>query len=1025
MTTPEPSSWPALAQGLSLGERLALNVTPQASDGGSEAAALATHWAHLLGSEDVLQRALASRGLKMAEVRPFLGPISAPSSPPDWVAYVPWRLEGARDAAPTDMTTLMLPRVLRPAVERVWEAVPPAHVARWSVAAQQEVVDQMAHRLAWLIGPAVAQHFRIWKQSAQGALFFQEQDRVANPVAFLDFLVRGGWSLLMRRLPALARWIGVSLMHWTAALAELCRRLADDRALAQQFPAVAEHPVMHAAWGLSDFHAEGRTVVALSWPGGTQLVYKPRPLATEAAWQRILAEAEQGGAPESAGRMVVVDRGTYGWVEFLHHLPCDNIDGIAKWYQRFGALLTLYAHLEGTDIHCENLLARGDEPHLIDLETLCCPRIQPTSTSFSWLIAMNRTGMVPSWTVGVDGTARDDSALGVPERAPGRAGFDTALTSTRWSNRPRLHDKDLPPGNYVAYIRKGVEACGRWLLENRKDLTRPNGLLRHLEGLEVRALQRDTSFYGELLHRLRHPLYLRSGAAWSVELEVLGRSMFGEDVPAFDREFDIPLGEVLADEIAALERGDVPYFRTSTQSTDLVRSDGVSPNWFTRPALEVCREGLAALDQETVQLQADYIGGAFAVRSITSQHTTTQTRGRQPTPSAKAYAGEPLAEAQRILDQLWRSAVMMADSRQWFGPDLLSDQDRAVWMPVGDDVYAGRAGIAVAMLAMGHVTGVTTWHDRGVELLRGLLQRRDTRLSPASQRLYALTVATRLGAKRAMQAALQQLVDEWPDVDVDDVSRADVLGGVAGAILALVAAHRCGANGALGHALELADYLMQRRVELPGGALGWLTHHNGMMSGFSHGAAGIALALARVGWLADRADLVDAAHTTVIHESRQYNLTLQEWPDLRSPSPDKGPVMTSWCHGAPGIGGGRLAMAREGQGGFIPPKDLERCLCVTRNAGMADVDHLCCGTAGRGLFLVRAGQQLHRADLLEEGQALLTQMIFDAAERGGYRLHDRIPLDLPSPGLFQGLAGIAWALMASVDSTLPDLLTFE
>ena len=47
-------------------------------------------------------------------------------------------------------------------------------------------------------------------------------------------------------------------------------------------------------------------------------------------------------------------------------------------------------------------------------------------------------------------------------------------------------------------------------------------------------------------------------------------------------------------------------------------------------------------------------------------------------------------------------------------------------------------------------------------------------------------------------------------------------------------------------------------------------------------------------------------------------------------------------------------MAREEQSTLAPPEDLEHCLCVTRNADMADVDHLCCGTAGRGLFLVRA-----------------------------------------------------------------------
>ncbi len=97
----------------------------------------------------------------------------------------------------------------------------------------------------------------------------------------------------------LARLLSVASQQWLDNLAVCLLRLKADAAAIESFFDVAiGHPhVVAARTMLSDPHAGGQTVVALRLAGGADLIYKPRDVGQEFAFNHLLQWLNSHGAP--------------------------------------------------------------------------------------------------------------------------------------------------------------------------------------------------------------------------------------------------------------------------------------------------------------------------------------------------------------------------------------------------------------------------------------------------------------------------------------------------------------------------------------------------------------------------------------------------------------------------------------------------------------------------------------------------------------------------------------------------------
>ncbi|MEV1043657.1 type 2 lanthipeptide synthetase LanM family protein [Streptomyces sp. NPDC049916] len=402
---------------------------------------------------------------------------------------------------------------------------------------------------------------------------------------------RDGLALLVTGYPVLARLLATACLHAGDAFAEMAARLAADRELLGPSGVLGDRAgapggvlgagagpgALHGVEvGAGDSHRGGRSVMLLRFADGTRLVYKPRPLAAHRHFNSLTEWfGSLPGAPDLR-TVRVLDRGAYGWAEFIEERPCATVAETRRFYRRQGALLALLHTLDGTDLHHENLIACGPHPVLVDVETLFHPPLgtarsaDPASRALH--DSVHRVGLLPQLLVG-DTSALDMSAIGGGRAAASpietadwaEAGTDRmrlvrrAGRFTDSANRPRLGGEVADPSAYTEDLCGGFRDGYTAIRDHRGQLLGDDGLLRLFVRDEVRVVPRPTWTYTTLLDESTHPDVMRDATERHRVLSLLRTPLLG--VPALPGLEDA--------EIAELWDGDVPVFTTRPGDAEL------------------------------------------------------------------------------------------------------------------------------------------------------------------------------------------------------------------------------------------------------------------------------------------------------------------------------------------------------------------------------------------------------------------------------------------------------------------------
>lgn len=1068
-----PAGWAAAAS--LLHERLEGDFRPlESRHAREEAAHVLGEWREESGGDAPFREMLDAAGWHESEVAPLLGAVRrAESAPlPEWAEIAAAALAAVEGApagslrAATAAAGLDAPpfaallegvsrvgghRLRRRAGGRIHLLAPPAlHAAERS----------LHGTLAAVSTATLAFHFHAFRAAREGALFRiirRERGEVATRLyeSFLDHLETGGLARMLDRYPGLARLWGTRVRQWVETLNELLERFEQDLPALQATvaPGGCRGPIVALRLQLSDRHGGGRTVMHLSLADGTQLIYKPRSVAMEGAYAKVAGWLLEQGAHALPRPLAVLERDGYGWAEFVPHAPLPHAASAADYYRRAGALLCAVHLLDGTDCHLENLVAGGDVPHLVDAETLMHPRMElwedgPTTAS-SRAAARCResvltTGLLPTWEWPGAGNAYDVSGLGAfgaqwtGRSAPRlvRANSDDLAFESQplrvhsAQNLPFLGERTFPAVDHEAALLSGFSATYRSCQTLASALLAPDGPLGDLAARRCRFLVRDTRVYNSLLHALRAPAALRDGIAQSRLLHQLGP-------PPAAGELNRCWRAVLRAEREALARGDVPRFeaRVDAQGPALEGCDAGGATLFPESPLARVRRKLSTLDDEDHETQLRFIQSAFFSRRAPELHASATVRSHER-PSETPGNVDFLAAAVRIGGVLEQEAIRgAAGDITWLGLEYGRASGRYRFRPVGHDLFSGRGGIALFLAALAAATGQTRWRPLALAALG------ETRLALAEAEAAEVDEAT-AGALTTLPYCLTRAAGWLADPALlADARRAarlavrastpeevhDVLFGTAGLVLGLLALHRATEEADwLESARDCGKRLLEARTSAPTGHRVWPTPDGDLLTGFSHGAAGIALALERLSVATGDATFADAAEEALAFERALFDPLRQNWPDLRpvdgKPLADR--FMCAWCHGATGIGLGRLGMWGHRRGPLMQA-EVEVAISTTLAHGLADVDHLCCGTLGRAEFLLAAGTRLDRPDLAAHARDLAREVVTAAGEPAEYQLLRGLPRRLHTPGFFQGLAGVGYQFLRLTNPSLPVVLLME
>ncbi|MFP5288673.1 MAG: type 2 lanthipeptide synthetase LanM, partial [Thermoanaerobaculia bacterium] len=394
--------------------------------------------------------------------------------------------------------------------------------------------------------------------------------------SFLDGLREPAQVLaILRQYPVLARALVETVDRWVLVSLELLERLARDmpRLAALFSDGVEPGPLVELRTGLGDPHRGNRTVSLFRFASGLRLVYKPKPVAVEAAFQRLLDWTIEKGFSPAFRTLRILDRGEYGWMEFAEAAPCPDEEAVRRFYLRQGGSLSLLWLLEATDFHRENLIAAGEHPILVDLEALFDPQYQEP-----WQKSVLNIGLLPSriWREGggegvdLSGLTGAGGQTAPPVLQPERMGTDEMRFEMKpveipaSDNLPTLNGEPLTVTRYTAEILEGFQRMAALLLEHRDELAAPDGPLDAFADVEVRVIVRPTRSYVLLLFESFHPFFLTDALDRDRLLDRLWLAVPEEP----------DLEQLIPAERRDLLKGDVPIFTTRPGTRDVWSSDG-------------------------------------------------------------------------------------------------------------------------------------------------------------------------------------------------------------------------------------------------------------------------------------------------------------------------------------------------------------------------------------------------------------------------------------------------------------------
>lgn len=888
--------------------------------------------------------------------------------------------------------------------------------------------------------------------------------------AFVAELLSSGYGLLLNDFPVLGRLLATITHLWLEGSEEMLQRVAANRAELQQHFAITPDAVLRKVQlGLSDPHRGGRAVAILCFgpPGAGDLisdlrkvVYKPKDMQVDQVYQDFLQGLNDASTLSPLRCLTVLSCDGYGFMEFVEHRPCTSEHELVSFYTNAGRTMAVLHLLGCTDCHYENLIASGNQLVLIDTETLLEADLRDlisddgddpnllSDLQTSMQGSLLRSGLLPQLLMAGPGKKRafDISALGIQpppaeREMPGWLGLNSDGMMAGRCTQPCELPTCLPVGlGEPQRLTDFVEQlCDGFALQlQQATRLRPTLLeaLSQFSGKPRRLLARATRLYFSIQRQMLEPASLRSAVAHGLKLEQLSRSF----VLASEKPLNWPMFRA---ELLQMERLDIPFFEHLIDGEELPLPEGLAPipGFMKASGLAAACRRLELLDQAEIEFQQKLIRGAIATRHLkTTTYSPEAAEGVERAIDALGAVDADVyrQEAYQLAEEVWEAAICDNKGRpEWLGMDLAADGESFHFGLIGLSLYSGGSGIALlfARLAQAHgLKPADLWRRRAwscFEALSEFAKRNSNEqlfrlmrdlpfgISGSGGILLALHLLQGVGFEAAAPLA-QQLIDHLRPERLLADEGVDVIGGVTGLIGPLLLA---GTSRAQALAVICGERLLTLQLESGGWSVSATPGLRELpLTGFSHGAAGMAAALARLYSATGDSRFAEGACRAIAYERSVFDAKRGNWPDFRSSS--DADFILSWCHGAPGILLSRHAIkeagladeACESEMGVARASTLS-VLAVNGNASVEAAAHLCCGVLGL-TSLLRFDAQVSGLCLEPEVANAEIALITRARAGSGYTFFSVDNGSLSLPGLFNGKSGAALALLEAVEGAI-------
>lgn len=682
------------------------------------------------------------------------------------------------------------------------------------------------------------------------------------------------------------------LEHWSNELSEIMTRIDNDiDEITSIFNIQPDDQVLEIWLAQGDYHYKGRSVSIIHFESGKKLVYKPHSTLPHNYLNKIMAWLIGRGLSVQFKPLKTIDRGNYGWIEFIFERECLNRAEVKNFYKCEGAYLAIFYVLRGYDLIQDNIISEGKYPHLIDLECISAPIMPSAFTSDYHLSSVeryfqecvNQSGFLPQYRMGtVDSPGIIAGGLiemngQIKGKIPVwknkysdkmHQGFQVVTYRSMDSNIPRLNKGKQVIYNYVSDFIGGFTECYSVFLKNRNDFLANEELKLVFKKCQLRILFRDTYAYAKLREEAMHPENVKNALEVDYLLEHLWNAYSQRHKP-----------EIIQSEIEQLWQWDIPLFWTKPNSKDLYDSNNniIVHDYFSETAIEGIYRRLQRLSKRDMEQQVKIIKKSIAMFSNNHIYAQLPTIPQKSIKSNKTAINnrELLGSALALGDYILKAAIPCSNELAWIDVQLGNRSELRLGI-LSNELYDGIAGIALFFHALAKLSGIKKYSKYSAKLTEycvkaslSILGSLPDRISPfkpylspysfPSSTLYLLINTVKISHSKWWELTSRKLF-VWLQEKVRQDVRYDHYHGGAGLIHLLIDIFLATNNAeAMELAFTVGENILKNAKENKDGIF-WLPYGiQNPYAGFAHGNAGISWALTRLHDVAGEKRYRDAA----------------------------------------------------------------------------------------------------------------------------------------------------------------------
>lgn len=806
------------------------------------------------------------------------------------------------------------------------------------------------------------------------------------------------------------------------------------------------HEVTGLSVRLSDSHCGGNCVQKIKLDNGWTIVYKPHSIKNETAYQQIVSWFGKNCGINMYSYKYI-EQEEYGWTEYVCQMPCKDQEEVKRYYSRIGIHAFVCFLLNTSDIHAENLIAHGEYPVIVDMETIVSPVMSAGTDSLDNKIknliqqSVLHSGLFPFYIWSRDQQAGVDiSAINgrfgqiYPVRVPAvvnpfridmKINYVNAVSNSS-RNLAYAGNDFMIPGEFEKQILLAFKKSYQIALDNKDWVLR---MFNRLSNMKIRLVLRNSQQYAMLLSSSFHPQLTTD----EINRQMLFYGLYGMEQGCNEI--------VLESEVKDLLQGDIPYFYYYADNRNLYNSKNEKiENFFKGAIIEQLLERFQSMDEKDMSRQCIYIQVSLGM----TKYAELKCRYRE---FAKCRCKAPVTKERSVAlaakygDFLINTAVYNKEKTDvnWVGIKVQGG-NRSDWhlTPLNLYFYEGKSGVAFFLHVLS--TLVPGRYERICDLLdQSFFQHTNQMLTEEYGKkevntgayygeasiLYLYELCYSLHKKEKYIKYCEKQAGVIKKYFKND-RRYDFLSGNAGAIITIINLYdMTGKEKYLSLALEMGEYLLQHSTQLTRG-IGWRNDVNPyFLAGLSHGNSGFALAFAYLYNWAGGKRYLDVICNILAYEDTLYNAHMNNWIDLRGKESDEYKDISAWCHGAAGILLARLKLLE-----FLKDTELEKTI-------LKDMKHaaekllkmqllkgncLCHGNLGNINILEAYGKQMNRSDAKVLSSCMFERVI-GLIEKDKVKFTD--VCEQYNPGIMIGATGIYYGILKHCMDFLPQILLLD